>query len=123
MVTVDRHNGIVELGPCGMPWNYDDHFVILPQVGLDQCGASQLEIYQHGRLTVGSGSLSIDREKKKISINLTLLTQEGSQKVFRPFAYNGTYDFTVEDPTPGMPSRKWLQDFYRDKKPEYYIVR
>ena len=123
MVTLDKHNGVMELGPCGMPWNYDDHFVILFQQGLDRCDASQMAMYQHGKLTIESGFVSINRVEKKVSIDLTLLALDGVQRVVRPFPHNGTFDYVEEDPSPGMTTKKWLQDFYRDKKPVYYICR
>jgi hypothetical protein len=91
MVTVERHNNVLAIGPCGMPWNYDDNFVILLQQGLDHCDFSQLEMYQHGRLTVQSGHVFLDRSKRTVTVDLTLLALEGVQKVTRPFEYNGTF--------------------------------
>lgn len=122
-VTVDRHNDVLAIGPCGMPWNYADHFVILLQPGVDSCDGAQLEMYQHGKLTIRSGRVSLNRDKKKVTIDLTLLALEGVETAERPFAYNGTRKYVEADPAPGMVTRQWLQDFYRTNPPSYYFHR
>ena len=124
-VTVDKHNHILALGPCGMPWNYDDYFTILLQKGLDRCDASQLEMYQHDRLTIQSGYVSINRTKRTVTIDLTLLALEDAQKRTRPFGYNGTFRYVEADPKPdsGMITRGWLQDYFRTNKPGFYYPR
>jgi hypothetical protein len=123
MVSVERHNNILEIGPCGMPWNYDELFVILLKEGSDRCAASQLEVYQHGRLQVQSGYVALNRTNKTVTIDLTLLALEGVREVWRPFEYNGTHKYVESDPAQGMLTRKFLQDFERTNKPSFYFHR
>jgi hypothetical protein len=122
MIVVEDSNHFLWAGPCGAPWNYHDYFDILLQEGLDQCEAPQLEMYgDFGKLTIHSGYVSINRAKKTVTINLVLLALVDIDHVSRPFQCNGTYKYVEQELSPAYSSRKWLQDFYRDKEPSFYF--
>jgi hypothetical protein len=122
-VTVERQNNILEIGPCGMPWNYHDYFVVLLKEDVDRCDASQLELYGDHKLAVKSGHVTVNRANKTVTVNLTLLALKDFQQVACPFKYNGTFRYAERDPTPGMVNRKWFQDYYRTNEPSPYLLQ
>jgi len=120
MISVRTHHSRLPLSPC--LHSYDTGYRILLQEGLDRCDASQLDMYQYGRLTITSGYVSLDRSKSRVTINLTLLGFDPRDYSVGPlpFIHNGTHPYMEMDPAPGGVTRAFLQDYYRDKKPTYY---
>ncbi|GEM_PF-4995741 len=115
MVVVQSYNNFMEIGPCGMPWNDDDQINILMPADCSRCDASQLEIYQNGKLKIDSGYVSLNRTNKTVTIELIFegYTKGGIDRGSVPCKYNGVHKYVEREPQKGEVTRQWLKDFYR----------
>ena len=121
MLVLQSHNNFLEIGPCGVPWNYDDQINILMPAGVYKCDASQLQAYQNGTLKIDSGYVILDRTNKTITVELTFVgygksIEHGPVKC----KYNGIHKYVEQEPQEGKVTRKWLQDFYRTNGTAFY---
>lgn len=122
MVIAQSHNHFLEIGPCGLPWNYDDQINILLPPGANRCDASQLEIYQNGKLKIDSGNIVLNRTNNIVTIELVFEGYtNGIERGPIRCKYNGTHKYVERDPQPGEVTRQWLQDFFRTNGIEMYV--
>lgn len=117
MVIASSHNHFLEIGPCGVPWNYDDQINILLLDNCYRCDGSQLVAYKNGKLKIDSGYVILDRTNKTITIDLTF---EGYDHVTVKCKYNGVHRYVEREPQKGEVTRQWLQDFYRTNGTAFY---
>ena len=120
MVVAGSHNHFLEIGPCGVPWNYDDQInILLPDRGYKYDG-SQLAVYQNGRLKIDSGYVILDRTNKTVTIDLTFEGYENAERVPVKCKYNGIHKYIEREPQKGEVTRQWLQDFFRTNGTAFY---
>jgi hypothetical protein len=120
MVMLQSHNGFLEIGPCGLPWNYDDQVnILLPEKG-EVFEAAQLSAYQNGKLKIDGGEVRVDRAHKTVMVDLTFEGYEHAEDVPVKCKYNGVHKYTERKPVAGEVTRKWLEDFYRGKDEGIY---
>ena len=117
MLTTSSYNHFMELGPCGSPWNYDDHVTLLFDSDGFRFEPDQLEAYQNGKLKINSGYVILNPTNQTVTIELML---EGYDNAPVPCKYNGTHKFTVRDPGNGEVTRAWLQNFFKTNAPDFY---
>jgi hypothetical protein len=120
MLVLQSHNHFLEIGPCGLPWNYDDQVNILLPDNCYQCDSSQLVAYQNGKLKIDSGSVILDRTNKTIAIDLTFEGYENAEPVPVKCKYNGVHRYVEPEPQAGGLTRQWLQDFYQTNGTDFY---
>ncbi len=120
MVMAGSHNHFLEIGPCGVPWNYDDQInILLPDGGCKYDG-SQLVAYQNGRLKIDSGHVILDRTNQTVMIDLTFEGYENAERVPVKCKYNGVHRYVEREPQKNEVTRQWLQDFYRTNGTTFY---
>jgi hypothetical protein len=120
MVVAGSHNHFLEIGPCGVPWNYDDQINILLPDNCYRCDGSQLVVYQNGKLKIDSGYVILDRTNKTVTIDLTFEGYENAEHVPVKCKYNGVHKYIERGPQKGEVTRQWLQDFYRTNGTTFY---
>ncbi|HEY1717548.1 MAG TPA: hypothetical protein VGH42_04540 [Verrucomicrobiae bacterium] len=120
MVTLQSHNHLLEIGPCGVPWNFDDQINILLPDNSYKCDASQLQAYQNGKLKIDSGFVILDRTNKTITIDLMFEGYEHAERVPVKCKYNGVHKYVEHEPQANEVTRQWLQDFYRTNGTAFY---
>ncbi len=120
MVVIGSHNHFLEIGPCGVPWNYDDQInILLPDNGY-RCDGSRLVAYQNGRLKIDSGYVILDRTNRTVTIDLTFEGYENAERVPVKCKYNGVHSYVEREPQKNEVTRQWLQDFYRTNGTTFY---
>ena len=120
MVVATSHNHFMEIGPCGVPWNYDDRLnILLPDDGY-KYDSSRLVAYQNGRLEIESGHVILDRTNRIVTIDLTFEGYENGERVPVKCKYNGVHRYVEWEPRKNEVTRQWLQDFYRTNGTTFY---
>jgi hypothetical protein len=120
MLVLRSHNHLLEIGPCGVPWNYDDQISILLPDNRYKCDADELVAYQNGKLIIDSGYVILDQTNKTVTIDLTFEGYENAEHVPVKCKYNGVHSYMEREPQNGEVTRQWLQDFFRTNGTAFY---